>query len=274
MINPSELLALSEPLLTFGYGQQLEHPKDGLLLYGPYSNPHAGGRIRIGLIATQEGASRYQRWTKKFSNVIHPQKFDDPNHTVFPGFQAIFQTEWPDTPTANLLIDANELHRAICMEDRHQAIHKAVSIYANAITSYIRERSEVSIDLWIAVIPEEVYRLGRPQSKVSAAEREASEFAMNKKTATRLLHTPSLFDEENQSAEIYLYELNFHNQLKARLLQEKVVLQVIRDSTLAPEDFKKSNGMPLRTLQDPATLAWNIATTAFFKAGGQPSWRQ
>lgn len=270
MINPSELLALSEPLLTFGYGQQLEHPKDGLLLYGPYSNPHAGGRIRIGLIATQEGASRYQRWTKKFSNVIHPQKFDDPNHTVFPGFQAIFQTEWPDTPTANLLIDANELHRAICMEDRHQAIHKAVSIYANAITSYIRERSEVSIDLWIAVIPEEVYRLGRPQSKVSAAEREASEFAMNKKTATRLLHTPSLFDEENQSAEIYLYELNFHNQLKARLLQEKVVLQVIRDSTLAPEDFKKSNGMPLRTLQDPATLAWNIATTAFFKAGGQP----
>lgn len=213
---------------------------------------------------------RYNKWAPKLSKVIPPAKSDDPNHTVFPGFQAIFQTAWPESPTVNLEVDSEKLHHAICMEDLHQAIYKAVSLYADAISSFIRERSEVSIDLWIAVIPDEVYRLGRPQSKVSSSEREASEFAINKKTATRLLHTPSLFSEENQSAEIYLYELNFHNQLKARLLQNKVVLQVIRESTLAPEDFKKSNGTPLRNLQDPATLAWNISTTAFFKAGGQP----
>lgn len=270
MSNLRELMALPEPSLTFAYGQQLDHPKDGLLLYGPYYNPHAGGRIRVGLIATEEGAVRYEKWVKRLSKVIHPLKDDDPNHTVFPGFHAVFQTEWPEKPTESLLVDAIELHRAICMEDRHQAIHKAVSLYADAITTSIRERSEVSIDLWIAVIPEEVYRLGRPQSKVTKDERQQSDLLMNKKAATRLLSEPSLFDVDNRAAEIYLYELNFHNQLKARLLQHKVVVQVVRETTLAPEEFKKSNGMPLRALQDPATLAWNLATTAFFKAGGQP----
>lgn len=265
-----ELILLPETSLTFAYGQQLEHPKDGLLLYGPYRNPHAGGRMRIGLISTAEGSVRYDKWVKRLSNVIHPSRIDDPNHTVFPGFQAIFQTEWPEQPTTHLLVDAVELHRAICMEDRHQAIHKAVSLYADSITSFIRERSEVSIDLWMAVIPEEVYRLGRPQSKVTKDERQQSDLLMNKKAATRLFREPSLFDNDNRAAEIYLYDLNFHNQLKARLLQHKVVIQVVRETTLTPEEFKKSNGMPLRNLQDPATLAWNLATTAFFKAGGQP----
>lgn len=270
MSLPRELKVLSEPLLTFAYGQQLEHPKDGLLLYGPYYNPHAGGRIRIGLVATAEGATRYLTWVKRLSKVIHPAKADDPNHTIFPGFQSVFQTEWPEKPIVHLSLNAVELHRAICMEDRHQAIHKTVSLYADSIASFIRESSEVSIDLWIVVIPEEVYRLGRPQSKVTKDERQQSELLMNKKAATRLLREPSLFDEDNRAAEIYLYDLNFHNQLKARLLQLKVVVQVVRETTLTPEEFTKSNGMPLRSLQDPATLAWNLATTAFFKAGGQP----
>ena len=92
---------------------------------------------------------------------------------------------------------------------------------------------------------------------------------MDRKAATRILQQPSLFENDNRAAELYLYELNFHNQLKARLLEHRIVVQVIRETTLAPDDLK-SNGMPLRQLQDPATLAWNLATTAFFKAGGQP----
>lgn len=270
MINPRNLTALTEPALTFGYGQQMEHPKDGLLLYGPYYNPFKGGRLRIGLISTNAGAIRYGSWIKRLAKAIHPAKMDDPNHTIFPGFQAVFEAEWPEAPMIHLIVDAAVLSHAIHMEDRHQAIHKSVSLYADAIASSIRERSEISIDLWIAVLPEEIYRLGRPQSKVTKDERQKSELLMDKKAATRLLREPSLFDEDNRAAKIYLYELNFHNQLKARLLQHKVVVQVVRETTLTPGDFKKSNEAPLRTLQDPATLAWNLATTVFFKAGGQP----
>jgi len=268
--NSCNLILLPEPSLTFGFEQQLEHPKDGLLLYGPYFNPHEGGRIRIGLISTKAGARYYKQWLNKISRPVHPAKINDPNHTIFPGFEAVFKTEWPEKPIAQLLIGANELHKAICMEDRHQAIYKAVSLYAEPIVNFVREKSEVSVDLWAVVIPEEVYRLGRPQSKVLKEDRQPSESPMTKRRAKRLLKEPSLFEAENRDALIYQYDLNFHNQLKARLLKHKVVVQVIRETTLAPEAFTKSNGMPLRMLQDPATVAWNLSTTAFFKSGGQP----
>ena len=73
MSRALELILLPETSLTFAHGQQLEHPKDGLLLYGPYKNPHAGGRMRIGLISTAEGSVRYDKWVKRLSNVTRVQ---------------------------------------------------------------------------------------------------------------------------------------------------------------------------------------------------------
>lgn len=266
------LIALPEPTLLFAHGQRMEHPKDGLLLYGPHENPFVGGKLRFGLVATAAGVDRYAKRVRALGKTIAPARADDPNHTIFPGFQSVFQCEWPETPVETLVVDEVELARAIRIEDRHQAIHKAVSMYAEAIIDHIREGSETPIDLWMAVVPEDVHRLCRPQSKVDRGEKLPAEILMNKAAATRLLHTPSLFDEHNADAEIYLYDLDFHNQLKARLLPHKVAVQVLRETTLAPEDFVKANGQPLRGLQDPATLAWNLATTTFFKAGGRP-WR-
>jgi hypothetical protein len=266
------LTSFSEPDLLFGYGQRMEHPKDGLLLFGPYDNPFSGGRLRIGLVATADGARRYSQYVRSLSTAIPPARPNDPNHTIFPGFQAIFGTEWPETPAVSLNIDQEALASAIRMEDRHQAIYRGVGIYAEAIIQHLRNAEETSVDLWIVVLPEDVHRLGRPQSKVSKEERIGSELLMNRKVATRILKAPSLFEEDNTAAQIYLYDLDFHNQLKARLLSHRAAVQIVRETTLVPEDFKKSNGMPLRRLQDPATLAWNLATTCFFKAGGRP-WR-
>lgn len=63
--------------------------------------------------------------------------------------------------------------------------------------------------------------------------------------------------------------LNFHHQLKARLIDVKAVVQIVRDTSLAlPRlDDEPKRG---RRLQDPASVAWNLCTTSFFKAGGRP----
>ena len=42
-----------------------------------------------------------------------------------------------------------------------------------------------------------------------------------------------LFDEYNELREAYEFEINFHNQLKAKLLNDKIVTQIIRESTIA-----------------------------------------
>jgi hypothetical protein len=86
------------------------------------------------------------------------------------------------------------------------------------------------------------------------------------------MQEPSFFEEDNQAAEIYRYEKNFHNQLKARLLEHRAVIQILRETTIAPDDFRRSDGRPLRQLEDLARVAWNLTTSTFYKAGGQP-WR-
>ncbi len=266
------LIDVQEPDLLFGHGQRMEHPKDGLPLYGPIHSPNGGGRLRIGVVSTTAGLKRYSSCVDRLSKPIAPKLADNPNHTFFPGFEAVFGVEWPSNPEIWLQIDEEGLRKAIRIEDRHQAIHKAVSLYSDAISNHLRQASESTIDLWMAVVPEEVYKYCRPQSKVERSEREHRDVLMDKKAATRLFKERGLFDDDDElkSAEIYLYELDFHNQLKARLLEDKAAVQVLRETTLAPEDFQKANGMPLRGLQDPATLAWNLATTCFFKAGGKP----
>jgi hypothetical protein len=123
----------------------------------------------------------------------------------------------------------------------------------------------------MVVIPEDVYRYCRPESKVSKAEAVQPDFLLGKKAATRLLTGEmGLFEEDNRAAEVYLYDLDFHNQLKARLLEQQAAVQVVRETTLAPDQFLTAAGRPARRLQDQATVAWNLSTTIYFKAGGKP----
>jgi hypothetical protein len=85
------------------------------------------------------------------------------------------------------------------------------------------------------------------------------------------LDTASLFEEQNVDAEPYQYEVNFHNQLKARLLKHDALTQIIRETTIAHMEFLKSNGRPTRNLDAlQSSIAWNLSTVAFYKAGGRP----
>lgn len=272
MTTSEQLLFFEEPELRFGYGQSASYPKDGLLLFGPHDNPLASGTLRLGLISTEAGADRYDRWAEHISRNITPAKPNDPNHTIFPGFETIFHVRWPSRPIASLRVDETELRNAITQTDRYQAIYRAVSLYADPITRYNREQSETPVDVWMVVIPEYIYRLGRPRSRPTQDERIESNYPIDFKKARRLLQEPSFFEEDNEAAEIYRFEKNFHNQLKARLLEHRAVIQVLRETTIAPNDFRKADGKPLRRLEDPARVAWNLTTTTFYKAGGGP-WR-
>lgn len=48
------LTQLPEPLLGFGFGQQMEHPKDGLFLFGPLADNANPAEMRIGIVGTPE----------------------------------------------------------------------------------------------------------------------------------------------------------------------------------------------------------------------------
>jgi hypothetical protein len=74
----------------------------------------------------------------------------------------------------------------------------------------------------------------------------------------------------NEQLEAYNFEVNFHNQLKAKLLNEKIITQIIRESTVAYETLWKD---PVRIKKESlfdSAKAWNISTTLYYKAGGLP----
>ena len=73
-----------------------------------------------------------------------------------------------------------------------------------------------------------------------------------------------------EEARTYLFARNFHHQLKCQLLDSEIVIQLIRDTTLDPTLVLDNFGNPKRSVQEPAKIAWNLATTLYFKARGQP----
>ena len=265
---PSCLDYIEEPELSFGYDQHTAFSKDGLLWFGPLDNSQKPASLRIGVVGSAKGISLYKKWVRQISLPIAAGKENAAHHLPFPGFGAVFGCQWPEQPVCTLKISENRITETIRIKDRHQAIYNTVSLFDEAIRRYLTEEDS-HVDLWFVVIPEEVYKYGRPKSAVPVAIRENSPLLMNPKLAKSLGKEPSLFPEDNTAAELYRYELHFHNQLKARLLDTKAVVQVVRETTLSPEDFMV-DGRETRLLQDKASVAWNLCTTAYFKSSGRP----
>lgn len=270
MTRPA-LLPVPEPRLTFCYGQELEHPKDGLFLFGPLDDRAHPVQLRFGVIGTRECIERFHRWSVRIRGSIPSPDPAKAHLFDWPGFEAAFRCEWPEKPIAELTVDSEKLSETIRIEDRTEAIYKAVELFERPILDY-RAREEAQPAFWFVAIPEEVYLLGRPKSTVPKGERVRGTMPAGKHWIRRSARSGQslLLPEDRQVAEMQRYAKNFHNQLKARLLREKVAVQVVRDTTLTPEDFKKSNGKPLRGTQDAPTIAWNLCTTAFFKGEGKP----
>lgn len=270
-MNSIRLRQLPEPMLSFGHQQRMEHPKDGLFLFGPLGGDSHPAEMRIGVIGTAGGLDCFRTWSQRIRGHIPSADEHAAHHASWPGFEAVFDTRWPQRPMVEITVDADALANAIRIENRHEAISKAVALYETKIRAYLR-REEAPPTMWFVVIPEEVHRFGRPKSTVPRGERVAGDAHLGRKAARKVLEMGSLFPEDREAAEIYRYELNFHHQLKAKLLDEKAVIQIVRDTTLTPEAFVGDNGRQLRQTQDSATIAWNLCTTAFFKASGRP-WR-
>ena len=264
----SPLQHIREPRLGFGHGQELEHPKDGLFLFGPLQDKTNPAEMRIGVIGTPSGLMYFREWVKSIQRYIPPGVLDKPHHASWPGFQAVFDTRWPEEPLAELTVSERDIHGSIRIADRHEALYKTVALFAEPILRHLRQ-NEAPPAMWFVVIPEEVHLYGRPKSFVPKDERIKGSLFLTRKIGQEILSKGWLFPDDRQAAEIYRYELNFHHQLKARLLNQRATIQIVRETTLMPHQLEK-NGRPVRRLQDPATVAWNLCTTAFFKASGKP----
>ena len=267
---------IPEPTLEFRYGQRLQYARDGLYLYGPVDAAITPRPVRYGAIGTMLGVERLRRWARDVSKFIdvpghrRGAKPLEPHHVPFPGFAEAFHAHWSDIPARVISdIDEADLLRRMHTENRNEAIKLVVDVFVDRLIAE-RKRSEDPPSFWYVVIPEFVYELGRPNSFVPKKERAPGRVALSEMAAKKLEREPTLFGLDEEEAEVYKYERNFRRQLKARLLDHEIVTQVVRESTLAPFDFLKSNGQPKRKVEDPATIAWKLCSGSYYKSGGRP----
>jgi hypothetical protein len=265
-----KLVLLDEPNLRFGYGQASPYSKDGLILYGPPTEDGQPKEIRYGLIGTEVGLGLFEKWQKRIQGYIPSDNPDKAHFQYWPGFSAVFGTDWPASPLARYVVDPVTLSKKIRLSDRHHAIYEAASLFSDPISQHCLEEDRQP-NFWFVVVSDEVFQYGRPNSSVPKILQENSGDTLGKKAARKFISQGALFEELVEDSEVYRYDLDFHAQLKARLLG-KAVIQIIRESTLNNGLIPSDDQIKERRMQGPATTAWNLCTTAFFKAQGNP-WR-
>jgi hypothetical protein len=276
-MSKPRVIYVSEPQLEFRFGQTADYPRDGLYLFGPVDAAREPRQVRYGMIGTPASLRRFKEWAAQVASFINVpprgqmSKAIEAHHVAFPGFGEAFFALWPTEPARTITdIDEEQLLQTMRIANRHEAIKAVVDVFVSRLVAE-RKRDEDPPSFWYVVIPEFIYELGRPRSAVPLADRVPGKVTLKEKEAAHLAIQPTLFGQAEEEAEVYKYAKNFRRQLKARLLDPQIVTQIVRETTLTPHEFLKANQRDLkRRVEDPATIAWKLCTTSYYKSGGRP----
>lgn len=257
----NKLLYIEEPKLRFGFNQPTEDSRDGLTLFGPYETTQK--IIRAGVIGTANGKEAYSSFVSRINRPIYTTSLGRP---FYPGFKSVFGIDWPSAPTVSLLIEQCEIDTVLAVLNVKERTHKLVSLFLDRIKKYLSEEETV-VDIWYIVIPKTVYTLCRPQS--TSGKATYSKGRIEQFRSGQL----SLFEEENKDiseyVEMYESDSDFHDQLKARAIAERIQapLQVMLETTLL---FHSKQTDDEYNDEMKAHIAWTHSSSLYYKLGFLP----
>lgn len=269
----SEIDVLGEPHLEFNHHQQLQDPHDGLSLFGPYgvcTSAHPKS-ILYGLIGTPEGITAFVEWSRAINRAVCVDKERDSYGRKplnlklwppFPGFEAAFSSTWPETPAWVRELDRAALIAKARDLDPYKRAFQVVNQYVGAVN--VAKRRDEALSVIICVVPEEIWRNCRPSSYL--AEGTGERLSPHEKAA-RVAGQTNLLDPFDPQQ--YELSVDFRRQIKARVMEYGVPIQIVRESTLRLTEPTTENPRRLTPLPD---RAWNLATAFYYKAGAKP-WR-
>lgn len=261
------LLHIPEPRLTFGYGQKLVDARDGITLFGPFTREKLSGQLNIGIIGPAKQRKAFKNYLEKIHRPVYNEK-PEIARPFFPGLEAAFgvYVNFRNIPEVDVPLE--EITKYLHYTNGHQRVHNICNLYSERLIKFQREE-EMPVNVWFVVITDEIYLYGRPKSRVPSSEDNIKLGLTRRERDSRQAF---LFDELNQLRDAYEFEINFHNQLKAKLLSSRIVTQVMRESTICYEDLWKNPKKIQEEKKFDTAKAWNISTALYYKAGGLP-WR-
>lgn len=260
-----KLIYIDEPRLTFGHNQKVDDPRDGLTLFGPYSKGKHSNQINVGIIGPEKQRGFVLEYLRKIHMpVLNPEP--DIARPYFPGLEAAFDVSINFNSLPELDIPPDQIQDFLKYSDGHQRIFHLTNLYSTRLTKYYNEEN-LPISVWFVAIPNEIYQYGKPQSRIPSEETNINAHLNPYEQNSSVI---MLFDYLNEQKEAYEFEVNFHNQLKAKLLSEKIVTQIVRENTIAYEKIWVDHNKVDYERQFDTAKAWNISTTLYYKSGGIP----
>lgn len=246
-----KLSHLKEPPLEFG--GTMRHPdiRFGLMDYGPldFGMESAPKRIRLGIVGSAETVEGVARWIEKCATGFPAKESRQPN--LFPPFpgtgpEESFRCEFVTSEELQRVMPPREVARLVAIPGQRDMTRAVVETITNEI-AVLSERS-TKPDVVLVALPIEVIERTYNSRDVAGGE-----------------------DADVTEAGA---DLDFRGMLKAACMRLHLPIQLLWPTTFdpsykIPRKLKESND---RRTQDPATIAWNLLTAIYYKAGGLP-WR-
>ena len=262
-----------EPYLVFAHEQIAQDPHDGLALFGAVDS-HLALPDHV-VIGTTQGLQLWHGWHKAINQ---PAACTDVSRQrpwpPYPGFDVAFGSHWEE-PTKVYTVSDEALRVAAYRAEAHDRAYECANLYLEHLDAISRLDSKPA--LVICVVPDDVYTNCRPKKwvaeptddRMSGEERNQLKRILSdrKSGQRRLFEETDLYPVDDPTLEKYDLSPDFRRQLKARMMQDDVPLQIVRESTLEITEQIRRGEPGTNPLSD---RLWNFGTGVFYKLGRKP----
>lgn len=271
---------VEEPILVFGYRREEKDPRIGLKYLGPYFYPDESGpsppQVKVGIVSDGITTTSTKRFMDALSNPIRSQS-EITNRWLYPDFPGFnlnthIKCEFAMSDNWNARLNEADIEHAVKIENANERIAAAVNLYTAAVQKISDEddKPDVIICALPPMIEEKcgisIWTRGAKTLRFSNLEELAAEMAKENQSLLEEWLPP----DESLPRETPGRDLDFHNALKGKTMKFHIPVQLLLSSTI--RGFSEWGSRRERGVQEPATVAWNFGTAAYYKANGKP-WR-
>ena len=214
-----------------------------------------------GVVGTKSGVGAFREFVKAINRPIPTDNdLDEVLWPHFPGFEEAFHAVLPTEPAWVEELDELVAKNAASNLDAHQRVFGVVSLFLSQVRA--AKKSDEPFRFFVIVVPDFVFTNCRPLSRFQGG--------YGHRVGSREQHIRSQMEDFFESYEMaqYSYSVDFRRQIKARVMELEIPIQIIRESTLRLAAAEQRFGV--RQLTPLSDRAWNLSTALYYKAGGKP----
>jgi hypothetical protein len=259
----NSIAVFDEPQIEFASGERLEHPRDGLTLFGPVDSKgiEKPSHICYGVVGTKGGVAAFSKFVKALNRPIPTDSdLDEVLWPHFPGFEEAYHAVLPTEPAWVEELDELVVKNAATELDDHKRVFAVVSLFLSQVRA--AKKSDEPFRFFVIVVPDFVFANCRPLSRFQGGHGHRIGMREQRMRAEILDFFASYEPEQ------YSYSIDFRRQIKARVMELEIPIQIVRESTLRLAAAEQRFGV--RQLTPLSDRAWNISTALYYKAGGKP----